>query len=105
METCRHTEASVSPQVPAALNRFSGAQHHARPDLTALSRLAAGLALTVGLASAAQAEDGEVKKIDPEASKITLKHNGIKNLDMPAMQMAFRVSDPAGSKPFRWATR
>lgn len=63
------------------------------PTLTALSRLAAGLALTVGLASAAQAEDGEVKKIDPEASKITLKHNGIKNLDMPAMQMAFRVAD------------
>ena len=68
------------------------------PTLTALSRLAAGLALTFGLTSVALAEDGEVKKIDPEAAKITLKHNGIKNLDMPALQMAFRVSDPAWLK-------
>lgn len=42
----------------------------------------------------AQAVDGEVKKVDPDAGKITLKHGEIKNLDMPAMQMSFRVSDP-----------
>ncbi len=57
----------------------------------------AALALGLGLAAAVQAQsiDGEVKKIDVEAGKVTLKHGEIKNLDMPAMQMAFRVADPA----------
>jgi Cu(I)/Ag(I) efflux system protein CusF len=60
------------------------------------------LALLTGLAAStlthAQAVDGEVRKIDLEAGKVTLKHGEIKNLDMPAMQMAFRVSDPAWLK-------
>lgn len=58
-----------------------------------LTRLSAGVALAAALAAPAWAEDGEVKKIDLDTNKITLKHNGIKNLDMPAMQMAFRVAD------------
>jgi Cu(I)/Ag(I) efflux system protein CusF len=40
------------------------------------------------------ASSGEVTKIDKAQAKITLRHEGIKNLDMPAMNMAFRVSDP-----------
>lgn len=39
--------------------------------------------------------EGEVRKIDKEAKKITLKHGEIKNLDMPAMSMVFSVRDPA----------
>lgn len=39
--------------------------------------------------------DGEVKKIDEAAGKITLKHGPIKNLDMDAMTMVLRVKDPA----------
>lgn len=39
--------------------------------------------------------DGEVRKIDKANKKITLKHGPLKNLDMPAMTMAFQVSDPA----------
>ena len=38
--------------------------------------------------------DGEVRKIDREQSKITLKHAPIANLEMPGMTMVFRVSDP-----------
>jgi Cu/Ag efflux protein CusF len=38
---------------------------------------------------------GEVKKIDREAQKITLKHGPIKNLDMPGMTMVFKVTDPS----------
>ncbi|AMO99293.1 copper binding periplasmic CusF family protein [Collimonas arenae] len=38
---------------------------------------------------------GEVKKIDKEAGKITIKHGPLANLDMPPMTMVFRVSDPA----------
>src|SRR5215216_149708 len=41
--------------------------------------------------------DGEVKKIDQAAGKITLKHGPIKSLDMTddTMTMVFRVQDPA----------
>ncbi len=39
--------------------------------------------------------DGEVRKVDKEAGKITLKHGPIKSLDMPAMTMVYQVSDPA----------
>jgi len=38
---------------------------------------------------------GEVVKVDKPAGKITLKHAPIKNLDMDAMTMVFRVADPA----------
>ena len=38
---------------------------------------------------------GEVRKIDRTAGKITLKHGEIKNLDMPAMSMAYPVKNPA----------
>jgi Cu/Ag efflux protein CusF len=39
--------------------------------------------------------DGEVRKIDKENGKITLKHGEIKSLDMPPMTMVFQVNDPA----------
>lgn len=37
--------------------------------------------------------EAEVKKIDKDAKKITLKHGEIKNLQMPAMTMVFQVKD------------
>lgn len=43
----------------------------------------------------AQMVNGEVKKVDEAAGKITLKHEAIKNVDMDAMTMVFRVQDPA----------
>jgi Cu/Ag efflux protein CusF len=47
--------------------------------------------------AAAQAlVDAEVRKVDKETRKITLKHGPIPSLDMPGdMTMVFRVSDPA----------
>lgn len=39
--------------------------------------------------------DGEVRKIDKETKKITIKHGEIKNLDMPGMTMVFQVKDVA----------
>lgn len=38
--------------------------------------------------------EGEVRKVDKEAGKVTLRHGPLVNLDMPGMTMAFRVSDP-----------
>ncbi len=53
-------------------------------------------------AAAADMTQGEVRKVDKEAKKITLQHGAIKNLDMPPMTMVFQVKDAAlleGLKP------
>ena len=57
--------------------------------------LAFGLTLlpSISLAQIAMT-DGQVQKIDTEQAKVTLKHGPIKNLDMDAMTMVFRVADP-----------
>lgn len=47
------------------------------------------------VAVASDMTDAEVRKIDQDAGKITLKHAEIKNLDMPAMTMVFVVKDKA----------
>ncbi len=44
---------------------------------------------------AASVSEGEIKKIDMEGGKLTIKSGPLKNLDMPAMTMSFRVSEPA----------
>lgn len=47
------------------------------------------------VASSASLTDGEVRKVDKEAKKITIKHGEIKNLEMPGMTMVFQVKDVA----------
>ncbi len=37
---------------------------------------------------------GEITKVDKELGKVTVRHEAIENLDMPAMRMIFRVADP-----------
>ena len=39
--------------------------------------------------------DAEVRKVDKDAAKITLKHGEIKSLEMPPMTMVFNVKDKA----------
>lgn len=64
-------------------------------------RIAAALALTVGLSAGALAAQGaaisgEVKKIDEGAGKITLKHGPAKSLGMDEpMTVVYRVKDAA----------
>jgi len=58
--------------------------------LSALLALAAAAAV-----AAADLADGEVRKVDREAQKITIKHGEIRSLDMPAMTMVFNVKDAA----------
>lgn len=38
---------------------------------------------------------GEVRKVDKDARKITLRHGAIKHLDMPPMTMVFHVKELA----------
>ena len=44
-------------------------------------------------AAAAPLADGEVRKIDKEQGKVTLRHGPIARLEMPAMTMVFKVAD------------
>jgi Cu(I)/Ag(I) efflux system periplasmic protein CusF len=39
--------------------------------------------------------EAEVRKVDKDAKKVTLKHGPIKSLDMPSMTMVFQVKDAA----------
>ena len=45
--------------------------------------------------SATAMAEGEVRKVDKDAKKITIKHGPLQKLDMPAMTMVFQVKDPA----------
>lgn len=43
----------------------------------------------------ASVSQGEVKKVDAEAGKLTIKHGELKNINMGAMTMVFEVADKA----------
>lgn len=58
-----------------------------------MKRIFIAAVLAIATAAFAQSTEGEVRKIDKEQAKITLKHGAIKTLDMPPMTMVFRVKD------------
>jgi Cu/Ag efflux protein CusF len=39
--------------------------------------------------------DGEIRKVDKQAKKLTIRHAPLENLGMPAMTMVFQVRDPS----------
>ena len=45
--------------------------------------------------AAAALSDGEIRKVDKGAKKLTIRHGPLENLDMPAMTMVFQVKDAA----------
>jgi Cu/Ag efflux protein CusF len=58
--------------------------------------IVASLAHAGALAQAAtEMTQGEIRKVDKAASKITIRHSEIKSLDMPPMTMVFTVKNPA----------
>ncbi|MGV1794032.1 copper-binding protein [Rhizobium sp. A37_96] len=63
-----------------------------------LTRIALVTVLAIAAAAGAHAQEftkGVVDKIDAKTNKVTIKHEALKNLDMPAMTMVFRIEDPA----------
>lgn len=56
---------------------------------------AAPLSATAALGASAKLTLGEVRKIDTEQGKLTIKHGPIENLQMPGMTMVFKAADPA----------
>ena len=63
----------------------------------AFALLGAALALPAAYADEAhhRLAEGEIRKVDKDAKKITIKHGPIEKLDMPAMTMVFQVKDPS----------
>jgi Cu/Ag efflux protein CusF len=61
----------------------ASANDHASHHPPAASAAAAPAAMT----------EGEVRKVDKEQGKLTLRHGAISNLEMPGMTMVFRVAD------------
>ena len=56
------------------------------------------LSLILGLSFSADASEwtkGEIRRIDVNANKVTIRHQEIKSLDMPEMSMVFQVDNPA----------
>ena len=78
----RHTMKSMLPSLLVSLALAAPAFAQQKPDTPAA---AAGAALA----------DGEVRKIDKDAAKLTLRHGEIRSLDMPPMTMVFNVRDKA----------
>ncbi|MBY5328201.1 hypothetical protein GR198_06070 [Rhizobium leguminosarum] len=65
---------------------------------TAMIKLSVAALLSASAAFGAFAQEftkGVVNKVDAKANKVTIKHGDLKNLDMPAMTMVFRVEEPA----------
>lgn len=83
MKTLQHTLVAGAVGIAGAL--APGLPSQAQP-------------VAAGAPSQAQTSDmseAEVRKVDKENKKITLKHGTIKSLDMPPMTMVFQVSDAA----------
>lgn len=56
---------------------------------------AEGPASAPAATAAAPMSEGEIRKIDTAAGKLTIKHGPLDNLGMEPMTMVFRVQDPA----------
>lgn len=85
--------AAVTFILPLLLSTPSFGQHGQGPSHHPPGTGAVAQASSAGIAAAMS--DGEVKKVDKAAGKVTIKHGPLANLDMPAMTMVFRVKDPA----------
>lgn len=73
--------AALAAAMPAVAQQHQHADHKA--------------AATTGTTESNDYVQGEVRKVDKEAGKLTLKHGPIPNLDMPGMTMVFKAKDPA----------
>ena len=60
-----------------------------------LAALAAATAAHATSHQSAAFTEAEVRKVDKDAGKVTLKHGRIENLDMAPMTMVFRVKEAA----------
>ncbi|ATG22536.1 RND transporter [Ralstonia pickettii] len=65
------------------------------PFVHAAEDAASASASAPAATTAAPMSEGEIKKVDAAAGKLTIKHGPLVNLGMEPMTMVFRVQDPA----------
>lgn len=53
------------------------------------------MACSAGALASPALSDGEIRKVDKDAAKLTIRHGELKELGMPPMTMVFRVQDKA----------
>jgi len=78
------THLTISLLLAAAGLAATGPAHAQQPAAPAASA-----------SPAAELSEGEIRKIDKAAGKLTLRHGELKNLDMPPMTMVFQLRDPS----------
>jgi Cu(I)/Ag(I) efflux system protein CusF len=83
--TSRHTLVLLAALLAGAAHAQTIAHRHTP----------ASEALKEATQPAAELSEGEVRKVDKDAKKISIKHGELKNLDMPPMSMVFQVKDLA----------
>ena len=71
------------------------AASHAGAPMTMPAEVKIEMPAAAGGMAMGDMADGEIRKVDMDNKKITIKHGEIKNLDMPGMTMVFQVKDPA----------
>lgn len=91
------TLTAVTALSSAAFAETVKADEHHKAAAAAASATATSATGTAKATPAADADmtNAEVRKVDKDAKKITLKHEAIKSLDMPGMTMVFQVRDAA----------
>lgn len=72
--------ALSAPPPATAQDRNPDTMHHAMP--------------AAAQSDAVPKVNGEIRKVDTDTGKITIRHGEIPNLEMPAMTMVFRVASP-----------
>ena len=85
--------AAFAPLVAVA--QAHGPGHGTSHGMAAKPMAAVSAAAPAAASAATEMAEAEVRKIDKDAKKMTLKHGPIKSLDMPAMTMVFQIRDAA----------
>ena len=79
-----HLLAAAALAMTASAHAQSNASDHASHHPAA----------TASASAAPTSTEGEVRKVDKDQGKVTLKHGPIENLGMPGMTMVFKAADP-----------
>ena len=79
----KRSTALLAAALIAAAPAFAVSEHHAATEQKSDAQSTAADTMA----------EGEVKKVDKGAGKVTIKHGPLVSLDMPAMTMVFRVKD------------
>lgn len=81
----KHLRFAVAASIAALTFSLSG---------IANAQSAAGSS-SAAAATSSEMTDGEIRKVDKENNKLTIKHGPLKNVDMPGMTMVFQVKNPS----------